>query len=77
MVDHTNDQTRLTDRQAYEAMCEFLARFYERAGSDDVGALLGDLQMLDDRISADPAAIGDWRECVVFVRNRSGREAAE
>ena len=67
----------LSDRQAYAVMREFLTRYYERTGSDDVGSLLGDLQLLQDGGSADPAALDDWNDCVAFVLKNEGREAAE
>lgn len=54
----------LTDKQAFEAMANFLERIYERTGSDDLGALLGDLQMLEDGTTADPAAWQDWLNSV-------------
>ncbi|MCB8836874.1 hypothetical protein [Aurantimonas sp. VKM B-3413] len=67
----------LTNEQAYRAMFEFLKRHWERTGSDDVGALLSDLQLFDDGIPGDPAALDDWRDCVASVLKTEGREAAE
>jgi len=57
----------LTIRQAYEAMLLFLEGLYERTKSDDLGALLGDLQILDDGGTADPAAWQDWLNSVQTV----------
>lgn len=55
---------RLTTQQAFEAMVLFLEGFYERTQSDDVGGLLGDLILLEDGETADPAAWDDWMKCV-------------
>jgi hypothetical protein len=54
----------LTARQAFEAMELFLEKFYENTHSDDVGGLLGDLQIVGDGMPADPAAWQDWMRCV-------------
>ncbi len=51
---------RVTILQAFEAMKVFLEGYYERTQSDDIGSLLGDLDFLEDGITADPAAWGDW-----------------
>ncbi|MEX6507674.1 hypothetical protein [Jiella sp. M17.18] len=67
----------LTTDQAYRAMFEFLKRYWERTGADDVGALLSDLQLFEDGVSGDPAALQDWRDCVAYVMKTEGREAAE
>ena len=45
-------------------MVLFLESFYERTGADDIGALLGDLQILKDSNTADPAVWIDWLESV-------------
>lgn len=57
----------LTTKQAFEAMVLFLEEFYNRTQSDDVGALLGQLILLKDGSTADPAAWDDWVECVEKV----------
>lgn len=61
----------MTDRQALKAMVLFLERYFERTHSDDVGALLSDLLILDDGLTADPAAWADWLEC---IREATSRE---
>lgn len=61
---------KLTEQQAFEAMVLFLESFYERTKSDDVGGLLGDLILLEDGSTADPAAWGDWMKCVLRVLNK-------
>ena len=57
----------LTSLQAFNAMRNFLEGYYERTSSDDVGSLLGDLQLLEDGGTADPAAWGDWVDAVTLA----------
>lgn len=57
----------LTRIQAFKAMCKFLEMYYERTLSDDVGSLLGDLNMIKERETADPAAWDDWNEALENV----------
>lgn len=61
----------LTIKQAFEVMVLFLEEFYNRTQSDDVGGLLGDLILLEDGSTADPAAWYDWVECVEKVLSNS------
>jgi hypothetical protein len=60
----------LTIQQAFEAMQLFLEDYYERTRSDDVGALLGDLQGMEDGAPADPAAWQEWMACAKKVIDR-------
>ena len=53
-------QPTLTSHQAYLVMFEFLRRYYEQGQSDEVGGLLGGLQLLPDGQSADLMA-GRWQ----------------
>ena len=46
----------VTKIQAFNAMRKFLEMYYTRTLSDDVGSLLGDLQMTAEGETADPAA---------------------
>lgn len=61
---------KLTEKQAFKAMVLFLEGFYERTNSNDVGGLLGDLILLQDGSTADPAAWDDWMKCVHKVLNK-------
>ena len=61
---------KLTVQQAFEAMSLFLEGFYERTKSDDVGGLLGDMILLEDSTTADPAAWDDWMKSVHRVLNK-------
>ncbi|HEU5378289.1 MAG TPA: hypothetical protein VFV38_22935 [Ktedonobacteraceae bacterium] len=54
----------LTIHQAYLAMMDFLEGFYQRTGSDDVAVLLGGMQFLSDKNTADSAAWDDWMKSV-------------
>ncbi len=47
---------------AYKAMFKFLDEYYKRGKSDDIGALLGSLSLLNDGKSADPSMMDDWEE---------------
>jgi hypothetical protein len=60
-------EQRLTPRQAYLCMFEFLRRHYERGPTDAIGGLLGDLSLLQDGLPADQALAGDWAEAVAAV----------
>jgi hypothetical protein len=55
---------RLSLQEAYLAMFEFLAKVYERTKSDELGALLGEMSLLSDGTTADPAIWRDWLRCV-------------
>jgi hypothetical protein len=58
----------LTEAQAYRAMYFFLEGYWKRTGSPDIAALLGELSLLTDGRSADPAAVSDFREAVREAR---------
>jgi hypothetical protein len=60
-------EQRLTARQAYLCMFEFLRRHYERCPTDEVGGLLGDLSLLQDGQPADSANAADWAQAVTAV----------
>ncbi len=61
---------RLTETEAFEAMVLFLEGFYERTKSGDVGALLGQMMILEDGTTADPATWDDWMKCVHRVGSK-------
>lgn len=58
---------KLTELQAFNAMQKFLEGYWERTNSDDVGSLLGDLQLSPDGRTFDPAAWHDWIESIEEV----------
>ncbi len=55
---------KLTEKQAYLAMIEFLDDYYEQTQSDEIGELLGSLQLLEDGKPADPAMWEDWLKSI-------------
>jgi hypothetical protein len=64
----TMSTDQLTLQEAYLSMFEFIVELYNRTKSDELGALLGDLSLLDDGSTADPAAWEDWLRCVEKAR---------
>lgn len=58
---------KLTEKQAFEAMVSFLDDYYKQTQADDIGALLGSLQLLSDGKPADPALWQDWLSSVQKV----------
>jgi len=63
-------QNQLTYEEAFNAMRLFLEEYYNRTSSDDVGSLLGDLILLREERTADPAAWGDWMDCVKKIERK-------
>ncbi len=63
-------QNRLTNEEAFNSMRLFLEEYYKRTSSDDIGSLLGDLILLADQTTADPAAWEDWMDCVKKVKEK-------
>jgi hypothetical protein len=58
---------KLTELQAFNAMRKFLEGYYDRTHSDDLGVLLGELQLFPEGGTFDPAAWYDWIESVEEV----------
>lgn len=55
----------LTQLQALKAMTCFLEYYYHTTASDDLGSLLGDIQLLSDESGTwDPAAWSDWMKAL-------------
>ena len=61
---------KLSIEEAYKCMVLFLEGYYERTHSDGVGSLLGDMIVLEDGTTADPAAWIDWLECVNQINKK-------
>ncbi len=68
---------KLTVKQAFLAMVLFLEDFYEQTNSEDVGALLSSLIILDDGSTADPAMWNDWLKNVERVSSYSKQHLLE
>ena len=70
MKEHADN--RMTNREAFIAMTYFLEQYYEQAGSDDVGALLGDMAFVgDSQQTMDPAIWTDWLNAVEKMRTKT------
>jgi hypothetical protein len=54
----------ITAINAYRAMVFFLEQYYERTKSDDIGSLLGDMMLLNNGTTADPAVWNEWLRCL-------------
>jgi hypothetical protein len=58
---------QLREREAFQAMTQFLSEFYDRAGND-METLLADITIESDGMTLDPAAWADWIRCVRAVK---------
>ena len=68
----SGDLDKLIEREAFEAMVLSLEKFYESTQSDDIGALIGSMMILEDGGAADPAVWGEWTECVRNALSKRG-----
>ena len=57
MVD---ENSKISIKLAYIAMYKFLEQEYELTESDDIGGLLVGMSLLEDGVTADPAAWAYW-----------------
>lgn len=60
---------KLTVEQAYLAAYIFLDQLQKRTHSDDLAGFLGDMAILQDGGTADPAAWTDWISAVEQARD--------
>ena len=63
----------LTIDEAYDAMYDFLDKYYDKTHADDLGSLLGSMSLWADETSADAAMLEDWNESVEKVLSRKHR----
>ncbi|XXF78628.1 hypothetical protein P2318_02405 [Myxococcaceae bacterium GXIMD 01537] len=61
-------EEKLTLKEAYAAMYEYLKVLYDQTGSDDLGGFLGSMSLLTDGQPADPAVWADWMRAVEKAR---------
>jgi hypothetical protein len=65
----------MTELRAYKIMFRFLENRYFRLHSDDIGALLGEMNLQQDGKPMDLAIIRDWEQAVEANRRSfRGRE---
>jgi hypothetical protein len=57
----------VTNLQAFNIMKQYLNSFYHKTKSDDIGSLLGDIWLLEDGLTADPAAWEDWVDSIKSI----------
>jgi hypothetical protein len=68
------DDVALTASQGFRAMAKFLQVYSKQTnGMGQVGPLVGDVEIESDGSSTDPAALGDWQECVKAVLAEDGK----
>ena len=64
----------LSEREAFDAMRQFLQAYWERMNQSLVADVLSDTQpaFFADTVTADPAAWDDWMKCVELVLAERG-----
>jgi hypothetical protein len=62
--------TKLDEIAAYQAMTAFLEKYYSLTHGDEIGTLLGSMQLMENRKPADPAIWDDWLEAIRSVRRQ-------
>jgi hypothetical protein len=64
------DEITLTASQAFLALGRFLRGYSDRTkGQGDIATLCSGVEVEDDQMSGDPAALSDWMESVGMVLN--------
>lgn len=63
----------LTEEEAYLAMFKFLENYYFLTKTDDVGALLGIMNFMEDGKPVDIALWDDWLECIEEVKKQEDK----
>ena len=58
----------MSNLDAFEAMKDFLEKQFKHTSSEDIGSLLESLQWVDDDITVDPGAWGEWLDSIKFVK---------
>lgn len=70
-----SESFKVTPMEALKAMILFWNDVYERTESAEIGAVLGDLSILPDGATADPAAYNDFMVCLRKVINGDDQDA--
>lgn len=62
---------------AYISAFIFLNNIYNAKKIENIGSLLGDMQLFEDDSSVDPAAVEDWRIAVYSVKGVAAEKQSE
>jgi len=62
---------KLTVKEAYIAMLDYLDSIYQLTKSDDLGGFLGSMQISKDGSTMDPASWADWLVSVKKIKSKS------
>lgn len=54
----------LTEKQAFAALALFLRLYYDQTKSGNLAIIPSNRSLLREDTTADPAAWGDWQNCV-------------
>lgn len=54
----------MNQEQAYRAMFHFMEKYYAQTQAEDIGILLGSMQLLADGLPADRAIWNEWLEAI-------------
>jgi len=66
------DGIDLRSSDAFVAMGRFLRGYFDRTkGKGDLATICSDVEVEDDQMSTDPAALSDWAQCVNEVLNQA------
>ncbi len=66
---HVSDSNDITVQVGYLAMYSFLEELYTKFEFDQLGGILGGLQLLADGTPADPGMWSDWMRAVDRARS--------
>ena len=67
-------ENKITKLESFKIMNRFLIKYFERTNSEDIGSLLGDMELIENRTS-DPAVWTDWEQCFnQVIGTREGSE---
>lgn len=62
------ESMNLTAKEAYLVMFRFLEKQYEMTNSDDIGSLLGELQLTECGLPIDQANWDDWVKSIYDIK---------
>ncbi len=57
-------ENKASKLESFKMMSCFLNKYFERTNSEDIGSLLGDMQLVENNTTtSDPAVWSDWEQC--------------